>query len=130
VDASEEVSSGLFVAGCNASELFESIEETLDEIAFEVEAAADHPLADAQLGAREHGVSDFVPRKTHARCTRTEPPIEKPVAEVTNKGLHLRCWPGPLLDAGANLRIFGPRHEGTALTSPLTCDQPPFDRWT
>lgn len=37
MDSSEEVSGGFFIAGCNASELFEDVEETLDEIAFGVE---------------------------------------------------------------------------------------------
>ena len=37
MDSCEEVSSGFFVAGCDGSELFESIEETLDEVAFGVE---------------------------------------------------------------------------------------------
>ena len=36
MDSSEEVSGGFFIAGCNASELFEDVEETLDEIAFGV----------------------------------------------------------------------------------------------
>jgi hypothetical protein len=38
VEASEEISSGLFVTGCNASELFETIEETLEKIAHGVES--------------------------------------------------------------------------------------------
>jgi hypothetical protein len=37
MDSCEEVSSGFFVAGCDCPELFESIEETLDEVAFGVE---------------------------------------------------------------------------------------------
>jgi len=37
MDSGEEVAGGFFIARCDASELFESIEETLDEIAFGVE---------------------------------------------------------------------------------------------
>lgn len=37
MDSCEEVSSGFFIAGRDGSELFESIEETLDEVAFGVE---------------------------------------------------------------------------------------------
>ena len=37
MDSGEEISRGFFVASCDASELFEEVEETLDEIAFGVE---------------------------------------------------------------------------------------------
>jgi len=37
MDSCEEISSGFFVAGRDGSELFERIEETLDEVAFGVE---------------------------------------------------------------------------------------------
>ena len=37
MNASEEVSGGFFVARCNASEVFDCVEEALDEIAFGIE---------------------------------------------------------------------------------------------
>ena len=37
MDSGEKISRGFFVARCDASELFEDVEETLDEIAFAVE---------------------------------------------------------------------------------------------
>ena len=37
MNASEKVSCGFFIACCNASEVFDGIEETFDEIAFCIE---------------------------------------------------------------------------------------------
>ena len=37
MNAREEVSGGFFVARCNASEVFDCVEEALDEIAFGIE---------------------------------------------------------------------------------------------
>jgi hypothetical protein len=37
MNASEKVSCGFFVACCNTPEVFDGVEETLDEIAFSIE---------------------------------------------------------------------------------------------
>ena len=58
MDSCEEVSSGFFVAGCDGSELFESIEETLDEVAFAVEREIAKPLGFA-VRFRRDDRSDF-----------------------------------------------------------------------
>ncbi len=54
MDACEEVSGGFFVAGCDASELFESIEETFDEIAFGVKGEVAFPVDLAVGPGRDH----------------------------------------------------------------------------
>ena len=44
MNTSEKVSCGFFVACCNSHEVFEGVEETLDEIAFCIERKIAVPL--------------------------------------------------------------------------------------
>jgi hypothetical protein len=54
MDSGEEVAGGFFIASCDASELFESIEETLNQIALRVEGEV-ALAADPAVGlARDH----------------------------------------------------------------------------
>ncbi len=54
MDSGEKISRGFFVASCDASELFDHVEETLDEIAFGVEGPwqgfASNPHTDVRPG--------------------------------------------------------------------------------
>jgi hypothetical protein len=73
--AGKKVSSDLLVEGANASELVESIEETLDKIAFEAEsevafeASNDIPTNPVTQRVRHH--ADFVATYNFARRLKT-----------------------------------------------------------
>ena len=74
MDAREEVSSGLFVAGCDRAKVLDDVEETFDEVALAIERKVALARRLAICPRRNDGLdaADFGKRLTHYTVTKTE----------------------------------------------------------
>ena len=74
VDAREEVSCGLFVAGCDGAKVLDDVEETVDEVALAKSAKSHSRRRLAICPWRNDGLdaADFGKRLTHYTVTKTE----------------------------------------------------------
>jgi hypothetical protein len=90
VDAREEVSSGLFVAGCDGAKVLDDVEETFDEVALAIERKVALARRLAICPRRNDGLdaADFGKRLTHYTVAKTELQNVKhsPIATGTQLG--------------------------------------------